>query len=228
MNRGQGKTTGGVGPGVGGSIANDIGCPPPYFDAFTFGSILPSTNSLPVELVRFEAEKREHEVKLNWETSSEENSDYFVVERSEDGIDFYPLSEVKSKGNSNESNSYSVIDENPYFAMNYYRLKQVDLDGASVYSEVLAVKFEMKSSIVLFPNPVVDEINIRLENDLEEEIQIEIFDQNGRLVFAHQYTDVSKHMKIRMQESNIQNSGTYFMKIHTTSATITQRFVAGY
>jgi len=207
----------------------ETGDPPPYIEAFTFASTLPSTNSLPVEMIKFDVRKdNDHNVHLFWETASELNSDYFMVERSENGIDFYSLNKVKSNGTTSQVSRYNSIDKNPFYGMNYYRLRQVDLDGKEAFSEVLVAKFGIKSAVLLFPNPVLDDINIRLENEFEKEVLIEIFDQSGRLIFSEIFEDVSKYMKLRTVEVNITNRGTYFMKIHTSSETIMQKFMAGY
>ena len=207
----------------------ETGDPPPYIEAFTFASTLPTTNALPVELTRFEGRKsNDNKVQLYWETASELNSDYFVVERSENGLDFYPLDRVKSTGTTNEMSSYKAVDEQPFYGMNYYRLRQVDLDGEESFSDAIVIKFDVKSGVLLFPNPVLDDINIRLENEFDKDVLIEIFDQSGRLVFAEEFDDVSKYMKLRTIEVNIRSRGTYFMKIHTSTETIIQKFMAGY
>ncbi len=97
----------------------------------------------PVELSNFNAALKENIVDLNWETETESNSAYFLVERSFDGIEFVPIGNaIDAAGYSEASLRYSAQDEEPSVGLNYYRLKIVDLDGTFEHSEVEVVRFE--------------------------------------------------------------------------------------
>ncbi len=74
-------------------------------------------------------------VDLFWITESENNNDYFDVERSIDGIDFKKIGTVKGAGNTDHQTQYFTMDEDPFTGVNYYRLKQVDFNGEFEYSE---------------------------------------------------------------------------------------------
>lgn len=111
--------------------------------------------TLPVKLTKFAAKAESNSVLLTWETSTELNSDKFTVERSADGHLFSPIGDVKAKGNSIQAINYSLRDKNPQGGTNYYRLKQVDLDGSFEYSYILPVKFVLSgTSVKTYPNPV--------------------------------------------------------------------------
>lgn len=100
---------------------------------------------LPVSLISFTANKlNDHASILEWKTGFEKNNDYFIVERSIDGIHFEAIGTVKGGGNSTAVLYYSFVDENPYPGINYYRLKQVDLDTRYEYSIVRNVNFGLK------------------------------------------------------------------------------------
>ncbi len=207
--------------GIGNIIGNlttpgsvETGDPPPYIEAFTFASTLPSTNSLPVEMTRFEARKNEDHVRLLWETSSEVNSDYFMVEKSENGIDFYPLQKVKSKGNAMSLTRYNVLDENPFYGINYYRLRQVDLDGKEELSELISLRYHIDSKLTLFPNPVKDQMNILVENDLFGEVMIEIFNQQGQLLYQKMMMISEGHIRLNTSELNLMGVGVYYLSVN--------------
>lgn len=125
-------------------------------------------SNLPVELVEFDAELTEGDrVRLNWETASELNSDYFVVQRSEHGTDWEDVAEEDAMGNSQQTAFYETWDYQPYGGISYYRLKSVDLDGSVAYSNVKSISRNVEESIVLYPNPAEDYILVkgdRLEN----------------------------------------------------------------
>jgi hypothetical protein len=96
--------------------------------------------SLPVELTEFTAEENSGVNILHWETASEQNSRYFVIERSDDGVHFDSIGVIEAAGNSNSVNLYNFTDSLPFVGINYYRLKQYDADGRFEYSNIVHVK----------------------------------------------------------------------------------------
>ena len=111
--------------------------------------------ALPVTLVNFTATRKDTKVLVNWTTATEQHNDYFIVERSGDGRNFVPIAKVKAKGNSNRLVNYELTDSLPLAGTNYYRLKQVDVDGKFTYSPIAVVKMNgQDATIYLYPNPV--------------------------------------------------------------------------
>ncbi|MFT6500351.1 MAG: hypothetical protein ACJASQ_000458 [Crocinitomicaceae bacterium] len=84
---------------------------------------------LPVEITLFEGWNEPYGNKIIWETATEKNSDYFVIDRSIDGKSWIEVQTVKSIGNSETTSNYSTVDIGFEEVMNYYRLRQYDLDG---------------------------------------------------------------------------------------------------
>ncbi len=108
--------------------------------------------ALPVTLTYFNAKLNSNKkVDLTWETTSEQNSDHFTIERSADAISFETIAIVKSNENSFNKNSYLKTDENPLHNVNYYRLKQTDLDGTETTYRVVSVRTE--GTDAPYPNP---------------------------------------------------------------------------
>lgn len=127
---------------------------------FTLATINSNQTPLPVELVNFNADVFQKEwVKLTWETKSELNSDYFVVERSPDGVEWTAIDQKKAAGNSSSNLLYATYDKQPYAGSNYYRLVQVDLDGTQSLSAVRFLFFA-GAELTLFPNPANGEITL--------------------------------------------------------------------
>ena len=92
-------------------------------------SIIPNPSTQPVELTYFNYQKTGSAIKLNWQTSSEKNNDYFELLRSADGINFQSLTKVQGNGSTAVTNNYSHTDFNPLPGTSYYQLKQVDFNG---------------------------------------------------------------------------------------------------
>jgi hypothetical protein len=97
---------------------------------------------LPIELIEFDGYSDDRVNILYWTTASEINNDYFRLERSEDGIHWETLTEVKGVGNSSIKTNYKFIDEDPYVMTTYYRLSQVDFDGKDEMFDTIAVENE--------------------------------------------------------------------------------------
>lgn len=110
---------------------------------------------LPTSLVSYSASLQNGKVSLNWKTSSESNSGYFVVERSGDGTNFKPLTKLRAAGTSSKAIDYKTYDENPLTGTNYYRLSATDLDGKSRIVGIELIKNNaMNRGACVYPNPV--------------------------------------------------------------------------
>ncbi|MCB9291579.1 MAG: T9SS type A sorting domain-containing protein [Lewinellaceae bacterium] len=110
---------------------------------------------LPISLLSFEGRIQNFAIHLHWRTATEQNNDYMAVERSADGIKYEELGQVKGAGTTQAPQEYSFVDEKPLPGLNYYRLRQVDFDGASERHKAISVLFRSKSGVALqvFPNP---------------------------------------------------------------------------
>ena len=156
------------------------------FSPLTFGSKKGGTvNPFPIALLSFSAKAERGVVNILWATASEINNDYFVVEKSNDGVNFNEIKKVKGAGNSSLNQSYSIIDNQPLMGISYYRLKQVDFNGKYSYSHIETVFLKNSNEdFILYPNPVVDGFSLRLENDIYDEILVVVSDIFGKEQFS--------------------------------------------
>lgn len=106
---------------------------------FTLATVNYASTPLPVELISFEGETIGAVNHLHWSTATERNNAYFDVERSTDGLTFALVGTVDGAGNSQQVTHYDMEDQRPLRGTNYYRLKQVDVDGTFTYSNVVAL-----------------------------------------------------------------------------------------
>ncbi|NII27839.1 hypothetical protein HB364_22340 [Pseudoflavitalea sp. X16] len=139
----------------------------------------------PVKLVAFKAAPQNHQVLLQWITENEVNNQYFDVERSHNGADFIAIGRVKASTATTYRKEYPFTDQLPVTGINYYRLKQVDIDGRFEYSPIVtAVMDQQQDFIVLHPTIVKDMLHIRLSTD--KTVLISILDPGGRQVIHQQ------------------------------------------
>ncbi|MFH2143582.1 MAG: lamin tail domain-containing protein [Bacteroidota bacterium] len=120
------------------------------FNSFSELAIGKGNFLLPVELILFDAKYNGKTVDIEWTTASEINNDYFEIERSKDAVKFYAIDKVEGYGNSNITINYFTEDDSPMFGLNYYRLKQIDIDGDYAYSNTVAVNISNNNSEFFF------------------------------------------------------------------------------
>lgn len=137
-----------------------------------------SATILPISLIDFEAKFVNGEVQLNWTTVSEENSDYFSIERSLNGQDWEEVGTQKAANHSNSLISYRDYDRQPHIeSTSYYRLKMFDLDGSYSTSNITSVNYN-REELTVFPNPAKETLSI-IGNSIGE---IRIVDITGKNV----------------------------------------------
>lgn len=184
---------------------------------FSPGSVLPVTLSL------FNAKQSGEQVKLDWTTQSESNSDRFEVERSTNGKDFKLISTVKAAGNSTLTQNYSAIDNNPENGNNYYRLRQVDLDGKFTYSMIKTLKWSALSLIKVYPNPVRNMVTLRFTPERTETTSITMFDGAGKTIQRRNIAAVAGSNMVTEWNVEALAPGIYFFRVN--SLTTPLRFV---
>ena len=164
------------------------------FSPFTLASTN-TANPLPIELLYFDAQPNGKVVNLHWATATEQNNDYFSIERSRDGLKFDEILRTPGAGNSTERKDYSDVDTRPLSGLSYYRLRQTDFNGESTVSQVVAVRMEGEDKdIKVFPNPADDfffvetsadlaTLRIRLLNHIGQTVPLAPQVQAGRLAY---------------------------------------------
>jgi len=151
------------------------------FGYFTTGQA-PSI-TLPVEFKSFIVQKNKTGNQLNWTTASEINSDHFEVEHSVNGSEFNTIMVVNASGNSSIDLRYESFHEKPPVGRNYYRIKQVDFDRRSMYSEIRVVNTEINDEgYELSPNPTTGSFDLVIPNSEAEKTIINFFDPLGAMV----------------------------------------------
>ncbi|HEY9362842.1 MAG TPA: T9SS type A sorting domain-containing protein, partial [Chitinophagaceae bacterium] len=151
------------------------------FSSFYFGHS--SFPTLPLQLLLFKGDWKNNAAYLQWETINENSTSHFIVERSNDGNNFNDIGTVAANGNSNTQIKYAYTDNDAArqpTSVIYYRLKLVDVDGRFTYSKTISLNLSNNLDVVLFPNPVNDKLNIKINNKGLQLITVEITDLQGR------------------------------------------------
>lgn len=175
----------------------------------------PGTNSssLPIELLYFTGKKNNEAAFLNWATASEKNNVRFIIERSRDGQSFIEAGKVEAAGNSSVLINYAFIDHNPYTGVNYYRLKQVDLNEDFTYSKnyiALDFGFPDEAVVSIYPNPVKESFSVKPEKAHPQPLQLIIYNLRGEKV-SESYVD--NGLGPVNQYVGFLSAGTYILEV---------------
>lgn len=135
---------------------------------------------LPVELIYFDAYKRDAHIELQWETASESQNRGFTIQRSFDGRAWSDIGFEAGAGSISYSKSYNWIDQRPEKGANYYRLLQEDYDGTQSYTNIIYLDWGRKTTLEVFPNPVVSTCMLEWEDEIPESVILN--DIKGRSV----------------------------------------------
>ncbi|MEM6264521.1 MAG: T9SS type A sorting domain-containing protein [Bacteroidota bacterium] len=146
----------------------------------------------PVTLQHFGGRSITDGIELNWVTGTEENNDYFILEKFDPALGTYqPIHREQGAGFSNSPKNYRFLDPYPFNGTNQYQLRQIDLNGASqLVGNVVEVNFRTGDQfqvLDIYPNPVVDKLSFRLKMPYQDEVNLEILDLNGQVVLRKSY-----------------------------------------
>ncbi|QMU31147.1 T9SS type A sorting domain-containing protein [Adhaeribacter radiodurans] len=173
---------------------------------------------LPVELTSFSSKSINNQVLLTWQTRSEHNSAYFEIETSTDGIKFTPIAQVKASGTTSSSQQYEYLHQTPFIGTNYYRLRQVDFDGAQNYSAIIAEKITQKHfttwQIQVAPNPFKNKIELQIAppEPGNGNAQIQLFSLNGHKLYEKSISGIFQPATIPLNDLPTLPSGIYLLK----------------
>ena len=189
------------------------------------GGVMPIyTELLPIELGELTAEVNNSVIDINWTTLTETNNDYFLIEKSTDGVNYTIIDRVEGAGNSNQILEYGIYDMEPSQGVSYYKLKQVDYDGKFKYFGPVAINYNKinNAELNIYPNPVIrgNQLNVENIEDIDN-TQFTIVDIVGNKIVLNYYiTDNS----INFNTENFAK-GTYILQIKSNNKFLQQKFI---
>ncbi|MEI7472920.1 MAG: T9SS type A sorting domain-containing protein [Chitinophagaceae bacterium] len=136
---------------------------------------------IPIDLISFSGKEIKEGIGLTWATAQELAVNYFEVERSLDGQHFSSIGRVASAHqNSSIRTDYEMIDKQPAAGLNYYRLKEVDITGRIIYSNIIAInKYIPQLLVSVYPNPVHGLLSVKCTAPSDLLILAKIYNSDG-------------------------------------------------
>lgn len=179
---------------------------------------------LPVELSSFTAAYGSNQVNLRWVTASEKNSSDFTVERSFDGETFSAVTKVAAAGTSSARREYNATDRGMRTGVNYYRLKQTDLDGTFSYSQVIPVQVGGVEQVL---QAYGDNGNLNIVMQTGGALQtLRVLDSMGRVVYTESPTSLTTGLVTRqIPISGVNSRQIYMVQAITSEGVLNGKFI---
>ncbi len=180
-----------------------------YTGTFSPFGIAAANLILPVTWVSFSGKQLAQKVVLQWVTASEQNNQYFDIERSADGTTFTSIGMVNAGTQQTERNTYYYTDYAPAKGRSHYRLKQVDHDGRNSYSSIVTIFYEGNTGFKTQTAPGSKQLIITTP-DVAGKLEIVIFDAAGRQLMRKQIVSGQRN---NIQTGFLSANAIYFLTI---------------
>jgi chitinase len=163
----------------------------------------------PVTLLNFDATRSGKNVYLNWATANETNNDYYSIERSPDGISFFPIASIEGLGTNTKGKAYNYTDDYLSAHTTYYRLAQYDMDGTVHYSpEIVVIGSNTKSGLTIQNNPFENSLYVLPYGENQDNnAVVNILDYSGKLLISK-----SVHINEEIPIGSELTAGLYFVQ----------------
>ncbi len=191
------------------------------FSPFGVGS---GNGALPVELLFFNAEKKNQVHLLTWATASEKQFSHFEIQQSFDGKSFQSLDRVISKGGSTQGSEYEKQILGNQAGKVFYRLAMVDLDGTIQYSSIRVIQ-NNNDVFQVYPNPTTDQLNVKFDASKGGLNELVISNLLGQEVVRRwvNLKDGVNHLMI--PEFDSLPKGTYLLTVSIQGEGHSQKFI---
>ncbi len=178
-------------------------------------------HGVPISLKLFNGFAKELSNQLYWTSVTETGTDYFVIERSNNGKEFSEYAKIKASNYSNTAKDYTYLDEAVANKDWYYRLKMVDLTGEFTYSNIIKIaRNGEKNSIKVYPNPATDKIVVT--HDKTQNASLHIYNVQGQLVYTGKVNPSSVATEVNI---NTLSNGFYSVVITDDNNTYKSKFI---
>jgi hypothetical protein len=170
---------------------------------------------LPVTGLTLTASQNGNTANLKWLTRTEFNSSYFELQRSTDNAHYSAVANVTAAGNSNTEKNYNYTDDISSLTSNaflYYRIRQVDIDNRSVYSNVAPLKLKQSNGLSVWPNPFTDHIMIAVTTDDPGLYTIKLMNSAGQMVRSEKQSVVRGTTQLSISDLSSLAPGVYLVR----------------
>jgi hypothetical protein len=141
--------------------------------------------TLPVKFIGFNIAQQNNAVLIQWATAQETNSNFFEIQRSENGNDWITITTINAAGNSNSVRNYSYSDRGVNSPVAYYRIKEIDIDGRFVVTPVRVIKFGNSNNEIKMNNSSANSIYVHFSQQVKGKVTISLTNLSGQSISAN-------------------------------------------
>jgi len=148
---------------------------------------------------------------LQWKTTTEENLQNFILERSTDGLNFSPVGTITALGSATQGQTYPYADDLAGIAAKavYYRLKQVFNNGRFAYSQTVVLKLNANIITKVSPNPGNGRYNIQLSALPQQPVHVSVYSATGALISRDKFK-----AQVYKLDISRQAAGVYYAELN--------------
>lgn len=186
-----------------------------HVDNYILGGVLP------LKLISFTGNLTLNQtINLQWITTKETNTKYFIVERTSDNFYYKSIDTVYADNEGEFMQDYHVTDFHPAKGLNFYRLRIVDMDGGTSFSPIVAIRNTNAKAPLMYPNPANGFVHI--VQGTEPIRQINIYTVMGHTLLR--LSNTNSQSNITIPTYNME-SGLYFIEIRTSQSVYREKLI---
>jgi alpha-tubulin suppressor-like RCC1 family protein len=176
---------------------------------------------LPVTWLYAQAQLLNNIVLVKWATALESNTQIFEIEHSTNGLSYSKIGTVTAAVNSSSTQRYEYLHNSLAIGKNYYRIKQIDLDGRFTYSSIIVLQSNgSKESTIIAPNPAHNEASLFFSHTGTKIIQLVTI--NGKILLTEKISKENSSYQLNM--SNLI-PGIYILRLQTENGLETYKII---
>jgi hypothetical protein len=188
------------------------------YNADIFVAKYTTGSTLPIVVGSFDAKLNGSVVTLQWTTINEQQNENFIVERSDDALRFYAVTNLAGKANGQIQNNYKTYDTKPINGIAYYRLKETTADGKYSFSKVVAVKANALVLVTVYPNPASNILHVSCSSLAYQKLLL--LNSEGKIMMTQNITSNDMQLNI-----STLAAGKYFIWLMGVDGPVNKSFV---
>ena len=177
------------------------------------------SNPLPLIWESFNTQCLSDKVMVKWRTLQEQNTVFFTIRRSNNGIAWVDIGSVQAAGNSASALPYSFTDGQPLAGTGYYQIVLRDLDGRQTISPVLISRCEISEGVNVYPNPAHTTCTVNIQSVEAGTAMLQLYNNLGALMQQQLVTvqDGNNQYIVRLDH---YPAGMYLLTVKTTNGPV--------
>lgn len=185
-------------------------------------SLCPAGGPTPVTFLGINASQKGSGVSLDWSTSQEINSSYFEVQKSANGNSNWSfVASVNAAGNSQVVKNYNAYDASPFSGINYYRIKQVDINDNFKYSKTVNIKLGLaKTGVSILANPFRSNLTVDFLSSTEQVVSARLIDITGKQVAVERWSITAGNTREYFSNVSGLQPGMYILSVSNNSGEV--------